>query len=157
MGAGSRIKALVAGSVEDDSGRRVVLWLMPIHEWRLRQQVGEHMVRRGATRGVALAMLLSVPVFLIPAVLIPIASFSLPGWSKWIGVALAVPIGAAGPLAFVWILRVLEASRIARAMVALGRCASCGYELSDVPRDERGTQCCPECGAAWCTPATVGA
>lgn len=37
----------------------------------------------------------------------------------------------------------------ARAIVAIGRCPSCGYELSQLPIEADGCVICPECGAAW--------
>ena len=47
--------------------------------------------------------------------------------------------------------RIPKAGRvlIAAALIRQNRCASCAYDLRNVPRDEDGLSVCPECGAAW--------
>ena len=37
----------------------------------------------------------------------------------------------------------------AGGLVAINRCASCGYNLQKLPAAEDGCTICPECGAAW--------
>lgn len=39
------------------------------------------------------------------------------------------------------------------AMLAIGRCINCGYDISGMSPDPDGCTVCPECGAAWRLPA----
>ena len=38
---------------------------------------------------------------------------------------------------------------LARGVLAIGRCANCGYVLQGLKQDDDGCAVCPECGAAW--------
>ena len=42
-----------------------------------------------------------------------------------------------------------ERMRIREAILGTGRCASCGYNLVDLPTSADGLTVCPECDAAW--------
>ena len=48
-----------------------------------------------------------------------------------------------------WYRRWRHREQILRALRALDRCGSCGYELKGIGVQEDGCQVCPECGAAW--------
>jgi hypothetical protein len=47
-------------------------------------------------------------------------------------------------------------SDAAAECLAHHRCASCGYDLSGVPRGHDGCVTCPECSAAWRMPSSGG-
>ncbi len=53
--------------------------------------------------------------------------------------------------AWMYRYRVPRARRevMTEALLAKGRCASCGYDLNGATPDAHGRAACPECGAAW--------
>lgn len=57
----------------------------------------------------------------------------------------------AGGAFLIWMLWWFVAGRqqAAESYVALGRCASCTYEMVGLPVEADGCAVCPECGAAW--------
>ncbi len=40
------------------------------------------------------------------------------------------------------------------ALLVIGHCPSCGYDLTELPREDDGCVVCPECGAAWAVDGT---
>ena len=69
-----------------------------------------------------------------------------------------LPTAAGWALAFVFFVLGTVALRLMRvigmrwhnpALVVIGRCPSCGYDLTELPREDDGCVVCPECGAAW--------
>jgi hypothetical protein len=54
-------------------------------------------------------------------------------------------------LGITWItIRRLRFGKVMAAMLKYGRCPHCGYDLKNLPVDERdGATVCPECGCAW--------
>lgn len=44
---------------------------------------------------------------------------------------------------------------VREALLSHGRCASCGYKISDLEADDDGRTVCPECAAAWKVPAEI--
>lgn len=71
---------------------------------------------------------------------------SLPWWAQ---IMAAIPIGALPALAIIFVTRRIAANAIARDCVRAGYCASCGQDLTGLPRADDGCLVCPECGAAW--------
>lgn len=51
-----------------------------------------------------------------------------------------------------FVFRRAVAHRFADMYTRAGLCASCGYELRDVPADANKLTTCPECGAVWQVP-----
>lgn len=49
----------------------------------------------------------------------------------------------------IWLARGTSVRRRARILRSAGLCASCGYDLDDVPAQEDACRICPECGSAW--------
>ncbi len=84
---------------------------------------------------------------LVSAVALSIAGLTwVPGWMK----SLPIPIGLI--IGMTWVSRwhrSNNAQRVVNAMLAYGRCASCGYALAGMEVDPEGVIQCPECGSAW--------
>ncbi|HRQ71701.1 MAG TPA: hypothetical protein PLU35_01600, partial [Phycisphaerales bacterium] len=110
--------------------------------------------RAGRAGWIALAF--ALPVFALPALLVPRLTPALLGatppfeaWRIALVVVGSAAAGAAGPLAMILVARRMLAAEIARFIVGAGACASCDYPLEGVPESEDGCTVCPECGAAW--------
>ena len=65
------------------------------------------------------------------------------------GMLAAIPIGLAPAALSVWMMRRALPRRLAGVYLRAGFCASCGQDLTGLPRAEDGCTVCPECGAAW--------
>ncbi len=71
-----------------------------------------------------------IPIFLIPAVLIPFGMVAVLvrapklAWSTW-----------------------------TEQIIAQGHCPSCGYPLEGLDPEPDGCRVCPECGGAWAAPS----
>ncbi len=101
-------------------------------------------------RVTAIATLLAMPFFLLPALAVP---FLVPVMMRH-GIAMwTIPLGAAlgilGPLVMMLVLRRLMLPRLVRAYVADGFCGSCGFTIRDLQPEEDACRVCPECGSAW--------
>lgn len=46
----------------------------------------------------------------------------------------------------------IDAETMRQEMLARARCASCGYSLAGIPREDDGCTVCPECASAWRVP-----
>jgi hypothetical protein len=89
-----------------------------------------------------------LPVILVAA-MVPVTVTS--GLRLPMGAAILVGAltGLVVPTAMVYVVRRVQAGRLARAYVQAGLCASCGYDLRAVQAGGDGFRTCPECGAAW--------
>ncbi len=103
-------------------------------------------------RMVVVSMLVAMPLFLLPAVLILLLTRYAGGRAIWWAIPGGVVLGTFGPLAMMLTLRSLMLPRIVRAYVRAGFCGACGFPLEGQPREDDGCVICPECGAAWNTP-----
>lgn len=69
----------------------------------------------------------------------------IPSWLNWLIYVVTFPLGFLS-------LRFFKVSILkwqAGCLVAINRCASCGYNLQKLPTADDGCTICPECGAAW--------
>lgn len=95
---------------------------------------------------ITIAVIVSLPFFFIPAVLLP----TLVKGFGWYLIIVAAVVGAIGPIVMNLAMRILLAPRIVRACVEHGVCGSCAYELRGLEPDHTdGCVVCPECGSAW--------
>ena len=70
---------------------------------------------------------------------------SLPSWSGWMITCIIVP----GGILLTRVCRTLGLEMQASSLLAIDRCASCGYQLCKLPVEVDSCTICPECGAAW--------
>lgn len=69
----------------------------------------------------------------------------LPLWADWfLGI-----VNVAIPFLVARFIKVKILIARAKGLVAVSRCASCGYNLKELPLADDGCTICPECGAAW--------
>ncbi len=70
---------------------------------------------------------------------------SLPSWSGWMITCIIV----LGGILSTRVCRTVGLEIQASSLLAIDRCASCGYQLGKLPVEVDSCTICPECGAAW--------
>lgn len=104
----------------------------------------------------------NVPILLLGAIVtcvavwLPLVGFVAlirGGSPRWIDTTLisllAIACSIANARSYLRRLQSWNPPRIARAIVAEGKCASCGYQIVGLLPEADGCVVCPECGAAW--------
>jgi hypothetical protein len=80
----------------------------------------------------------------------PVVNWTLP--ANWIQIVSRLALAAFWVLAIFVFPRRLPArhsDELRGELLAMGRCASCGYRLGEVAVEGDGCRVCPECGGAW--------
>jgi hypothetical protein len=134
----SRRRALFRAWIIDARGRRVAIGrpekLDRATDQRMRAWLREH------------GLFSSVGWRLLTVVAWPLAAGAL--FMRFFAPTIALVTVTAGMLLW-WIGFTDARCRMARAIVASGRCARCMYALDGLEADDDDVVICPECGAAW--------
>jgi hypothetical protein len=84
---------------------------------------------------------------------VAISPYSKPALGSLVDILLQVVFAIVVAMVFWYLLlgwvRRGRFEKIAEIYLAQGRCASCGYELSGLEKEDDGCVICPECHAAW--------
>ncbi|MBL9147955.1 MAG: hypothetical protein JNM94_04605 [Phycisphaerae bacterium] len=121
---------------------------------RLRSRAASE--RRPGARALSIMIVIgmSIACAMAPAAMIILTrSLRLPPYLTFIALfgGIAASIGCIGFLSTRLVRRSLGSAieLVVEAILAMGRCASCGYPMDAIPDDGDGVQRCPECGASW--------
>lgn len=108
----------------------------------------------GKQQWVHLALVVSLTLFVWGALLVSVyfalrGATPISGWLTTVGIGL----NSLFTVALVFrSVRVVRAAHLASALVGVGCCASCGYDVRQLSAGGDGARTCPECGAAWRLP-----
>ena len=134
----------------DDRGNAVELRdikKMPSGSQITKQELDEAR-KKARTLNLSSSLLWFLPVILIFIGVIVAHYFfgvAIPSWLNWINYVVMFALGFLSLRFF----KVAVLKWQAGGLVAINRCASCRYNLQELPAADDGCTICPECGAAW--------
>lgn len=147
------MRSLFTIPTHDDRGREVPLWSLPRHGRAADSEVPEHVRARlasvlaFATRRINMRMMVALFAVMIVLMVVVVGAAAIPV-QMFVPIQIVVMLGIG-----LWQQRAAQrqvSAATRTTLLAECHCASCGYDLMQIPVDPGdGCTVCPECRAAW--------